>query len=200
MSSPRQGWPTSWIALAVLIVIVPYTYLRWHYAKPNRAFEPYHDIKDQANSKRLLSAGFQRIPLEVERPADGQRKTPAAFATSLGGLPSPLASTLVETPLLALEFSSVAAATESNAMFAYPIEFTCSLPDNKEELGEVYFYAHEGNIYIVPEFEKLSGTLLSRNREMFFRVTIPAGALKPGDYHVTLVASRLSRSWTLKVK
>ena len=112
----------SGIAIAILVLIVPYTYLRWHYAKPRRAFEPYHDIKDRANSKRLLSAGFQRIPLEAERPADGQQKAaPATFATALGGVPSDLASTLVEPPRLALEFPTAATATESNAMFCYPI-------------------------------------------------------------------------------
>jgi hypothetical protein len=191
----------SGIAIAILVIIVPYTYLRWHYAKPGRAFAPYHDIKDRANSTRLLSAGFQRIPLQAERPADGQRKaTPVAFAITPGGVPSDLASTLVESPRLAQEFPTAAAATEANAMFAYPIEFTCALPDNKEQLGEVHFYAHEGNIYVVPEFEPLSGALLARNREMFFRVTVPAGAIKPGEYRVTLVGSRFSRSWTLRVK
>ena len=47
-----------WILLIVLLVIGPYTFLRWHYRKPQPAFEPYHDIKDRANTMRLVSAGW----------------------------------------------------------------------------------------------------------------------------------------------
>ena len=46
-----------WIALAILVVIVPYTVIRWQYRKPNRAFEPYADMKNQANTLRAATAG-----------------------------------------------------------------------------------------------------------------------------------------------
>ncbi len=62
-----------WIILALLVVIVPYTFLRWHYRKPGKMFEPYHDIRDRANTARLLAAGFQRVTLVADRPADSSR-------------------------------------------------------------------------------------------------------------------------------
>src|SRR5438105_3708911 len=59
----HEPWPMKWIALAILLFIVPYTYLTLHFRKPGKAFEPYADLSKRANTARLLSAGYQRIPL-----------------------------------------------------------------------------------------------------------------------------------------
>jgi hypothetical protein len=84
-------------------------------------------------------------------------------------------------------------------MFAYPIGVKCSLPDNKQQLAGAELYVHGDELIVTPNFERLSGGLLARNRERLIRLTVPAGALKPGNYHVTLVGTRSSRSWTLQV-
>ena len=57
-----------WIVLAILLSLGAYTWLTLHYRKVNPAFAPYGDMKDRANTHRLLAAGFQRITLRVERP------------------------------------------------------------------------------------------------------------------------------------
>jgi hypothetical protein len=190
-----------WVALVIVLIIGPYTFVRWHYRKPQAAFEPYQDIKDQANTTRLLSAGFQRVTLSVDRPADPSPEIPAAAITSAtGGLPSALSSTLIDQPALPTEIRSVNAAGETNTLFSYVIEFTCGLTDNKQQLGDVYLYSREGKLYIVPAIEPLTGELLARNREGLFRVTVPAGILKPGSYDVMLIGERSSKAWTLLVK
>ena len=56
--------------LAILAVVVPYTWLTLAYRKPGPAFQPYEDLRRQANVKRLLAAGYQRISLTAQRPAD----------------------------------------------------------------------------------------------------------------------------------
>lgn len=189
-----------WILIAILVVIVPYTFLRWHYRKPGHAFEPYHDMKERANTLRLLNAGFQRISLDADRPADPSRGlSPAPAFPAPGGLPAALDTTLVDKPLLPADILAVSAAAHANAMLAYPIELTCTLPDNKQQLGGAQLYLRGEEICIVPVFEKLTGGLLARTRENVIRLTIPAGALKPGRYHVTLVGSRTSKAWTLDV-
>jgi len=199
--SRQRPWPLKWVALAVLLILGPYTFLRWHYRKPNPAFQPYHDIKDQANTLRLLSAGFQRISLTAERPADPLRiGNAAATKAAPGGLPASLAGTLVDVPLLPTQISSVTAAPETSTMFAYPLEFTCAFADNKQQLNGAYLYVREGEMIVVPNFEHLTGDLLARNRESFVRLTVPAGALKPGKYELTLVGERGSRAWSLMVK
>ena len=201
MSRPRQSWPTFWIVIAIVAAIVPYTYVRWHFRKPSIGYQPYHDIRDRANTQRLLSAGFQRIALDAERPAEGLSKTGSAIITSAaGGLPPALDETLVVKPVLPTGFSSVTAAGTSSLMFAYAIDFTCTLSDNKQELSDVYLYAREGQLYVVPSFERLTGELLSRNRELGLRVKVPAGSLKPGSYVVTLIGGHASKTWSLLVK
>ncbi|HTO05324.1 MAG TPA: hypothetical protein VL069_16555, partial [Opitutus sp.] len=173
MSRSRQPWPMKWIVLIVLLVIGPYTFLRWHYRKPQPAFEPYHDIKDRANTMRLVSAGFQRVTLTAVRPAEPLRLTSvAAITPAPGGLPAALSSTLVDQPQLPSEILSVSAPAETNTFFEYILEFTCAVADNQEELGNAYLYAREEQIYIVPEIEPLSGELLTRNRENLVRLTV----------------------------
>ena len=190
-----------WIVLIILLIIGPYTFLRWHYRKPQNAFEPYHDIKDRANTIRLLSAGFQRITLTADRPAEPLRNVPAIATNSIaGGLPSSLASTLVDKPLLATKILSITTPGESNTLLAYTIEFTCAVSDNRQELSNVHLYLRDGEIFLVPQFDRLNGELLSRNRENLVRVTIPAGTLKPGAYDVALIGEQSSRSWSLVVK
>ena len=190
-----------WIVLIILLIIGPYTFLRWHYRKPQDAFEPYHDIKDRANTMRLLSAGFQRITLTADRPAEPLRNIPAITTNSIpGGLPSSLASTLVEKPLLASKILTVTTPGESNTLLAYILEFTCAVSDNRQELNHVHLYLRDGEIFLIPLFDRLNGELLSRNRENLVRITVPAGTLKPGDYEVALIGEESSRSWSLVVK
>jgi len=190
-----------WVVLVILLAIIPYTFLTLHYRRPGRAYEPYHEMKDRANTLRLLSAGFQRINLNAERPADPARGgSAAAILPAPGGLPAALADTLVEKPLLPAEIVTVTAPPVTNAMFAYRVELTCGLPDNHEQLGGAALYLRGEEIIIVTDFERISGELLARARESLVRLTVPAGTLKPGRYHVTLVGAHGSKAWTLEVR
>lgn len=196
----RRPWPMKWIVVAIGAVIVPYTYLTLHYRKPQKAFEPYHDMQDRANTMRLLSAGFQRIALTASRPADPSHGAAASTLPSPGGVPAPLRSTIVVQPILPTEILTVTAAPVANAGVPYPIQFTCTLPDNKEQLGGAELYVRGEEIWITPTFERLTGSLLTRTRENLVLLTVPAGALKTGRYQVTLLGQSASRAWTLDVK
>ena len=190
-----------WIVVAIIAVIVPYTFLTLYYRRPGRAFEPYHDMQDRANVMRLLSAGYQRITVAAQRPADPLRVAAAASINSAaGGLPSALRNTLVEQPLLPTEILNVSASPSTSAAAAYPIQFTCTLPDNKEQLAGAELYVRGEEIFITPDFERLTGGLLTRTRENMILLTVPASSLKPGRYHVTLAGQNSSRVWTLHVK
>ena len=189
-----------WVVLVTVLVIGIYTYLTLHYRRPGRAFQPYQDLRDRANVHRLLDAGYQRVALEADLPADPftfevtARTTPGA-----PGLPASLGSTLVEPPRLPAEILNVSAAPSVNAMFAYPIGVKCSLPDNHQQLAGAELYVRGGDLVITPEFERLSGGLLARTRERLVRLTVPGGTLKPGSYRVTLVGTHSSKTWTLQV-
>jgi hypothetical protein len=106
---------------------------------------------------------------------------------------------LVEAPLLPISITSVSAPPAVDAGKSYSIQFTCALPDNKQQLSGAALYIRKSEIYITPEFEKLSGDLLSRTRESVVQVTVPASLLKAGSYHFTLLGAQSSRAWTVQV-
>ena len=190
-----------WVALAILLFIVPYTFLTLHYRKPGPAYRPYEDMKGRANTARLLSAGYQRIALDAQRPTDSASPGLVAPASaSTGGLPDDLRATLIETPLLPADILSVSAAASANSQRAYPIQFTCTAPDNKQQLAGAELYLKGNDIVITPDFELLTGGLLTRTRENLILLTVPPGALKPGRYHLTLAGKNSSRTWTLQVQ
>lgn len=190
-----------WIVLAIVVVIVPYTFLTLRYRKPGPAFQPYEDMRNRANVSRLLSAGYQRIPLAAQRPADPARlAAPTATERTPGGLPPELKSTLVEAPLLPTDIVNVVAPRAANTLQGYPIHFTCTVPDDKQQLAGADLYLKDDSVVIAPTFERIGGELLSRTREPAVFVIVPAGTLKPGTYHITLVAERSSRAWSLEVK
>lgn len=190
-----------WVALAILVIIVPYTFLTLHYRKPGPGYRPYQDMKDRANTARLLSAGYQRITLDAERPADSVLSGLTASATATtGGLPDELRASLIEAPLLPADILSVSAASSASAQRAYPIQFTCTAPNNKQQLAGAELYLKGNEIVITPDFELLTGDLLTRTRENLVLLTVPPGALKPGRYQITLAGKNSSRAWTLQVR
>ena len=99
-----------WIVLAILLCIIPYTYVTLRYRKAEPAFQPYEDMKNRANVMRLLNAGYRRIPLPAEVPADALKDQSSAPMQNLaGGFPAELKSTLAEPPALPVEITRVVA-------------------------------------------------------------------------------------------
>jgi hypothetical protein len=196
----RRPWPMKWVVLAIILFLVPYTFITLKFRKPNPPFQPYEDMKKRANVVRLLEAGYQRIPLPAQRPSDPSGARPITTSTAPGGLPSELRSALVEDLLLPAEIVNVAAATSGTATAPYLVRFSCTLPDDKRQLAGADLYAKGDQLVIAPVFERLSGALATRTRDNVVLVTVPAGALKPGQYRVTLAAQRTSRSWPLQLK
>lgn len=190
-----------WIIIAILAMIVPYTILTLQYRKPGKAFQPYEDMKSRANVSRLLEAGYQRIPLVAQRPADGARAIGGAeISTVSGGLPTELRSTLVEVPRLPVEIESVTAAPIATTLQSYVIQLACTLPNDKQQLGGAELFIREEKLVITPTFEPVGGDLQTRSNRAAVLLTVPAGALKPGKYSVTVVGERASRAWSLEVK
>lgn len=190
-----------WIVVAILLLVVPYTILTLRYRKPGPAFQPYEDMKNRVNVSRLLAAGYQRIPIIAQRPADGARtRHGAAITTAPGGIPPDLRSTLVEPLLLPVEILTVEATATASTLQPYSIQLACALPDDKQQLGGADLYVRGEQLVLAPTFEHIAGDLLTRSRQASVLITIPAGALRPGHYTVTLVAQRASRTWPLEVR
>jgi hypothetical protein len=190
-----------WIVLTIIVGLVAYTYLTLHYRKAAPAFRPYEDIKSRANTIRLLSAGYQRIPLAALRPADPAPFDPAAGGASApGGVPAELRATLVDPPPLPAEIVRISAAPAVSALLPYPIQFTCTLADNHRQLVGAELYVKGDALYLIPDFERLNDALLARTRESVVLLTVPAGALKPGRYEATLIGEHASKTWSVQVR
>jgi hypothetical protein len=190
-----------WIVVAILLMVVPYTFLTLHYRKEGPAFRPYEDMKSRANVSRLLSAGYQRVTIPAQRPA-GRTGTPggASLATAPGGLPDDLRATLVEVPLLPTEITTLTAAPTASTLTPYQIELTCSLPDDRHQLSGAELYLKGDVAVLAPTFERVGGDLLTRSRQSAVLLTVPAGTLRAGSYRLLLAAERSSRTWTLQVR
>jgi hypothetical protein len=190
-----------WIVVAILVFVPIYTYLTVHFRRSGQVYEPYAEARDRATVERLLAAGYRCITLAATRPTEPLRTSArASIAAAPGGLPADLAMALVAAPLPPARVTHIAAARETNAAQPYIIDFTATLPDEKEELLEAQIYVRTGSLVLVPNFERVPGGLLVRSTETEVRLTVPAGVLPPGHYRVMLVGTHESQTWALSVK
>jgi len=200
-TTERKPWPMKWVVLAIAVVIPAYTYLTLHFRKPGPAFAPYRDMRDRADVVRLLSAGYRRMAIEAERPADAAEAPKSAAPTfaAAGGIPAELKTTLIESPLLPLDIERVAASAAAHAGAPYKISLTCTLADRQRQLSGAHLYVKESEIAVIPDFEPLPDSLSARTQESPILLTIPPGTLKPGVYRCTLIGERTSRTWTITI-
>jgi hypothetical protein len=194
-----------WVFLVIVACIIPYTVITLKYRKDTPAFEPYEDTKQRANVMRLNDAGYQRITVSAERPADPQLLVRsltrlATVTEAAAGLTEGLAATLVEIPQLPLSFGAVTASSETTTLLPYPIVFTCQIGDQKHQLGGAQVFLRGESVIIVPQFEPLGGELTARSKESAVVITLPGGALKTGHYTVHLAGSQHSRQWQVEVR
>lgn len=202
----RKPWPMRWIVVSILLFLVPYTFITLHYRKPNKAFEPYADLKGQANVKRLLDAGFTRLTVRAERPFPPLPRSEivpgriAAHTTAPAGLPRPLRQALVDLPRLPVSYDHVLAPEEISAAQSFRIQFTARLDNNREQLSGAEVYLNVGTVIIVPTFETIPEGLKTRTRESDILLTLPASLLPPGEHGITLIGSGVSLSWSLRVR
>jgi hypothetical protein len=195
----RQPWPMKWIVLAIVVGIGLYTFLTLHYRKPGRAYRPYEDLKTRFNTERLLAAGYRRIELVAESPIDLVADQNAAMPAP-GGLPPDLKATVISNPRLPAEILEARAAASASAAEPYRIALRCTVPDDHRQLAGAEMYLKGDRIVVTPDYELLTGGLLSRSRDNIVLLTVPAGALKPGTYQVTLIGERVSRAWSVTLR
>jgi hypothetical protein len=200
-SAARKPWPMRWIVAAILLFIVPYTYVNLKFRKPGKAFEPYADMKAQANVNRLLEAGYRRVAVRAERPfpaltpAEITRGPAAVPAAVPGGLPADLAATLVDPPRLPAAYRDLLAPGDSPVLLPARLQFTARLESDREQLAGADIYLRENELVIVPSFEPVPEGLQARSAESTVLLTLPAGLLPPGRHALTLLGSRESLRW-----
>jgi hypothetical protein len=198
---PPKPWPMKWIVISILLFVPIYTYLTLHFRRSGPAYEPWEEGHDRAMTERLLAAGYHRLTIAATRPTELlPTSARASIVTAPGGLPADLASAFVVAPLPPARVTHIVAARETSAAQPYIVDFTATLPDEKEELLDAQIYVRAGRLVLVPNFERVPVGLLVRSPETEVRITVPAGVLPPGHYRVMLVATHESQTWALSVK
>ncbi len=201
LPASKTPWPMKWIALAIVAFIVPYTFLRLHYAKPGPAYEPNAEAEKRAADP---AAGWARIEVRVERPADPARvqtglEPTAKISTGSGGLPAALPEALARASALPTDISAASAAAQGSAPVAYQVLFTGAFPAD-QQLADVLVFQRDNRVVIIPQSEPAEGGLRARSDSTAVLLSVPAGTLKPGRYAATLVAAHGSKQWTLEIK
>ncbi len=205
MSRPesKRPWPMKWVVLAIIAILLPYTAITLLYRKESRPFEPYSDMKRQANVHRLLKAGFNRYLVTTDRPTEGLTPIPAArravMQAAPGGVPQALADALIEVPHLPSTVRQLAAPVSVRAGEALVVFLVAGLPDHKEALGETYLYVRDSELILLVGFDPLPGKLESRARDLALRASVSTEHLKPGRYRLTVVGLRESQVGTVTV-
>jgi hypothetical protein len=197
--------PLRWVVLAIVIFIVAYTFLRLHYGKHGKPFEPYHDLGERAATQRLVDLGYERVAVDIERPAEilpASRFAPTVddFGSAPGGLPAELAGALAPKPALPAAITSVNAQQEIASGGIYSLQFICTQPDYKTQLDSVQLIRKGSQLILLPDFPRLSGQLLARWKETVVLVRIPVQGFAPGSYTVTLCGGRESRTWQFTIR
>ena len=208
MPSPRpppKTLPLRWVVVAIVAFMAGYTFLRLHYGKRGRSFEPYHDLGEQATVEHLLAPGYRRIPVSIQRPAEplpADRLAPAVaeILDTLPGLPAELNGALAFKPALPDAIQLVTAPGAVAATGDYRLQFACSQRDYSTQIRGAYLYRKDRQLFLLPDFEKMSGQLLARSRDSTVLASFPAQSLPPGRYTVTLCGGRQSKSWSFVVK
>ena len=202
---PPKSLPLRWVVIAIVVFIAGYTFLRLHYGKRGRAFEPYHDLREEASVQRLLGLGYKRIPVRLERPAEALpaariAPAPAEITDALGGLPAELDGALVAKPALPAEVEGVTAPGATAPAATYTLQFTCAQPDFSTQIRDAYLYRKEHQLFLLPNFERIPGQLLARSKESVVLVDFPVQSLPPGRYSVILCGRISSKSWQFTVR
>jgi hypothetical protein len=208
MSPPRplaQTLPLRWVVVAIVIFIGGYTFLRLHFGKRGRPFEPYHDLGGRAATQHLVELGYERVAVEIERPAEvlpAARFAPAVVEIDsvFGGLPAELDGAFAARPALPAHITAVTAPRETASTGTYALQFTCAQPDYHTQLDSVLLLRKGQQLFLLPDFPKLNGQLLARSKETVVLVRIPAQSLAPGRYTVTLCGEQTAKSWEFTVK
>jgi hypothetical protein len=195
-----------WVVLVIIVCLAGYTFVTLRYRKIAPPHEPYSDAKERFTATRVREAGYARIPVNVERPADlpyteGGIPRPLAEVSEIpGGLPRELLENFAEAPKLPQAIGRVVAPATLRALFPYPIVYNCELPDHQDVLGDTRVYTKEQDIIIVTDFDRIDSDLLARTRDTTVSVSLPAHLFESGKtYTITLTGEKTSRQWQLQV-
>ena len=196
----RQPWPLWPIAVAIVVSLAGYTYFRLAFAKPENPHEPFAESRQRSESAKLKAAGWEWNEAAYE--AVVELPVPAAAVRALPVRPA-LAEELfrlsTENWHLPIEYTAVAAPAHTTAGAEYALHFLVELDQARAHIVGYDLYRKDADLVVIPRWEPYPPELTPRRPKTGGRLVVPAGALPPGHYRVTLLALKQSSQWELEV-
>jgi len=198
-----KPWSMKWIVVAIVIFVIGYTIVNVFFRKAGRAYRPYQDAQDRATTARLVAAGWQKIPVDIRRPAEKASApgAPAAVTRDYIGVGPDLDTKFAERPKLLATIDKVVSPAEIEHGQEYSLYFTGSLSDLKAQVGELTLYRKGNELVLIPSIEPLPGKeLMSRWNDSTYWVSFPTANLPPGRYEMRVVANGPAAVWSFTVR
>jgi hypothetical protein len=191
-----------WVVVPIVLFIVGSTLLNLRYRKAGQAYRPYQDSQDRATTARLLEAGWQKIAVEIRRPAENaDLESSAATHHDYLGVGPDLESKFAEKPVLLASIDKVEAPKSVLKGSYYALYFTASLSDLKGQVGYLTLYRKENELVLIPTVEPLPGKeLMSRWADSNYWVGFPTSALPLGNYEMRIVAKGPATVWNFTIR
>ncbi len=196
----RQPWPQWPIALAIVVSLAGYTYLRLAYAKPGKPHEPFAENRRRGESHRLEAAGWIRT--EVVFTPEVEVLAPAAAVQALVIRPAAveeLRLLTAENWHLPIEYSAVSAPATVAADAGFAVHFQAELDQARVHIAGFDLFRKGTDLVALPRWEPYSEELAPRQPRAIGTLLIPAAALPAGRYRVTLPALKQSSQWELSI-
>ncbi len=184
----RQPWPLWPIAVAIVVCLAGYTYVRLSFAKAARPHEPFAEGRQRALTEKLKANGWEQLETRFETTA-----TPAAgprIATALPVRPQPVERLFhlsTENWHLPIEYTALAATPAQSAATEHIVHFSATLDQARVRLVGFDLFRHGADLVALPRWEPHApGT--ATPAAVSGRITIPAAALPTGRHTLSLPA------------
>lgn len=196
----RQPWPLWPIALAIVVSLAGYTYLRLAYAKPGQAHEPFADNRRRAESAKLQAAGWTWTEATYEALVELPAPEVATHAVPVRPeLAEELRLLATENWHLPIEYTVVSAAARSPTAADYAVHFQVEVDQARAHIVGFDLYRKEVDLLLIPRWEPYPPELAPRRPKPGGRLVVPAKSLPAGQYRATLLALKQSCQWELEL-
>lgn len=191
---PPKPWPMKWIVIAIIVCIVPYTWITLRHRKPGPAYLPYADNKARAEVLRLLDAGYRRF-MQPVAPADANASleaVPAGVSEQPGGMPPFLEEVLLDPLALPASVKLVGARTGSSLSEPLRIAF---LVEASVPVAQAAIFVRNEDVTLAPVLSGTASHSAEKTQSPVMVIELPAGTLGPGTYRFTLLSEQTNLSW-----
>lgn len=196
----RQPWPLWPIVVAIVVSIAGYTYLRLAHAKPAKPHEPYADHLRRTESEKFTAAGWVRAEAAFETVVEQPAANAPINTTAVGpDAVEELRRLSTETWHLPIEYSFVSAPAKLEVGAECTVHVQAELDQARAHIVAFDLFRKGTELVVLPRWEPYPAELTPRRPRTSGRLTIPAAALVPGRYRVTLPALKQSSQWLLEV-